>query len=732
MRHHLVSWVRNGLTAGLLAVTAVAPAAVPIDGYLPQVGITLTNEFVNDFFPFPVASPQPGGAFLGYGTPVYAVALLDSGAAVSLLTTATDDAFNINGPYPGRSSGFRGIESLPIGGASGIIEASVGDALGLYAGGLHNRTPSGGPLVMNNSAMRGQTNTSIATLPVESDLPNILGMPFMGQYATRIQSSNPQIFDVDGKTVRSPAIEFHPLGSQGMGITRKAQLFLQGEVSTPGFLPNFTFDEPWNNPLYPTLTQGGHFLTVNISNDVGSGGGSFSSQFFFDTGASVTVVSQFKALELGFDVTLDAPEFTISILGSGGELSNVPGFFVDQLTIPALGGSLSLQNVPVIVLDVTNPASPGNIVDGIVGTNVFHGRDIVIDPNPSLGGGAASPGVYISDPVTIDFQWSTNSPTGSWHAASDWNATNEPTYLSVARLHHVAGGDQQAVVTTSTAKAFEVDVKGGSGGESMELRLASGSKLTTFSGTTAQAGGMIHLDDAILDAQYVDIRPGGTLAGSGQIRTGSGQIAGQVENYGTVMPGGTGVGLLEIDGRFANAGVGKVIFDLTATGYDEMIVDGTVALAGTLEILLGGGYQPLVGTEFTLIAGTNGIGGEFAQLLLPSGYEWEIDYNEFDVTLSVLAATNVLVGDFNGDNIVDAADYLVWRNSLGSTTNLAADADGNGSVGTEDYVLWKANFGESLAGLVVAGTEVPEPATLLLVAGMMAGGVLLGRLRRQG
>jgi hypothetical protein len=303
--------------------------------------------------------------------------------------------------------------------------------------------------------------------------------------------------------------------------------------------------------------------------------------------------------------------------------------------------------------------------------------------------------------------------------------------LSVANVHHVSGGNQQAIVTTTTAKAFELDVKGGSGGQTMELLLAPGSQLTTFSGATVEAGGVIALDDAVLDAQYVDVRPGGTLAGSGEIRTGSGVIAGQVENYGTVLPGGTGVGLMEIDGRFSNAGAGKVVFDLTATGHDEMIVDGTVALDGTLQILLGSGYQPLVGTEFTLIAGTQGIGGEFDQLLLPGGYEWDVDYNEFDLTISVAALVSTLVGDFNGDNIVDAGDYLVWRNSFGSTTNLAADASGNGAVGAEDYELWKAHYGQSLSGLIGAATTVPEPATWLLAAAVATAGVLFGRRRRQ-
>src|SRR5690606_11348856 len=103
--------------------------------------------------------------------------------------------------------------------------------------------------------------------------------------------------------------------------------------------------------------------------------------------------------------------------------------------------------------------------------------------------------------VTTNFQWSAAIPVGSWHTPSDWNSANEPTYLSIAKVHHVAGGDQQAVVSTTTAKAFEVDVAGGNAGETMELRLAPGSKLTTFSGATAQAGGVITLDEATLDAQ---------------------------------------------------------------------------------------------------------------------------------------------------------------------------------------------------------------------------------------
>ena len=54
-----------------------------------------------------------------------------------------------------------------------------------------------------------------------------------------------------------------------------------------------------------------------------------------------------------------------------------------------------------------------------------------------------------------------------------------------------------------------------------------------------------------------------------------------------------------------------------------------------------------------------------------------------------------LVGDFNDDETVDAADYTVWRDNLGSAVFLPNDQT-PGMVTSEDYDDWKANFGASL------------------------------------
>ena len=52
-----------------------------------------------------------------------------------------------------------------------------------------------------------------------------------------------------------------------------------------------------------------------------------------------------------------------------------------------------------------------------------------------------------------------------------------------------------------------------------------------------------------------------------------------------------------------------------------------------------------------------------------------------------------LAGDFNLNGTIDAADYVLWRNTLGSTSNLAADGNGNRVVDSGDYTLWRSRFG---------------------------------------
>ena len=64
-----------------------------------------------------------------------------------------------------------------------------------------------------------------------------------------------------------------------------------------------------------------------------------------------------------------------------------------------------------------------------------------------------------------------------------------------------------------------------------------------------------------------------------------------------------------------------------------------------------------------------------------------------------IGAAPTLTGDYNGNSIVDAADYVLWRETLNQTgPGLAADGNGNNQVDAADYELWRTNFGRTPAG----------------------------------
>jgi hypothetical protein len=75
-------------------------------------------------------------------------------------------------------------------------------------------------------------------------------------------------------------------------------------------------------------------------------------------------------------------------------------------------------------------------------------------------------------------------------------------------------------------------------------------------------------------------------------------------------------------------------------------------------------------------------------------------------------------GDYNGNGIVDAADYTVWRDHVGQNYTLAnRDPGAIGPIGASDYAYWVAHFGQSGSGsgsTVRSPSRVPEPETLLL------------------
>lgn len=94
------------------------------------------------------------------------------------------------------------------------------------------------------------------------------------------------------------------------------------------------------------------------------------------------------------------------------------------------------------------------------------------------------------------------------------------------------------------------------------------------------------------------------------------------------------------------------------------------------------------------------------------------DYNQMMYRLDLANIPPMferLVGDYNLDGVVDAADYTAWRNTLGSTADLRANGDNTGAsfgvIDMADYLAWKAKFGATTELGPSLSVKVPERAS---------------------
>lgn len=97
-------------------------------------------------------------------------------------------------------------------------------------------------------------------------------------------------------------------------------------------------------------------------------------------------------------------------------------------------------------------------------------------------------------------------------------------------------------------------------------------------------------------------------------------------------------------------------------------------------------------------------------------------FKDFSVTVPAPG----VAGDYNGNGVVDAADYVLWRNG----GPLANEVDTPGTVNAADYDAWRTRFGNTAgsgSGLAAAG--VPEPSSIILVLSALLAPVAVRRSR---
>ena len=144
----------------------------------------------------------------------------------------------------------------------------------------------------------------------------------------------------------------------------------------------------------------------------------------------------------------------------------------------------------------------------------------------------------------------------------------------------------------------------------------------------------------------------------------------------------------------------------TAAGeFDKLLVGGLAVLNnGMLNVSLINGFIPAPTDTFQILLATTSLGTNTRfgnttaapnNILTFAGGSFKVNYvygANGTITLSNFTAGGV-PGDYNGNGVVDAVDYVLWRNALGTnvTPGTGADGDGNGIIEQSDYTFWRAH-----------------------------------------
>ena len=144
------------------------------------------------------------------------------------------------------------------------------------------------------------------------------------------------------------------------------------------------------------------------------------------------------------------------------------------------------------------------------------------------------------------------------------------------------------------------------------LNITPTGNLTITSSVNVTNNGTVTLN-GVFNTPNLTLTPGSFLNGSGILN-------GNLINNGTLSPGNS-PGTLTINGNFTQGSTGTLNIEIaSASSFDQLIVNGSVLLGGTLNIIPYNGYILQFGQKFGFITSTGPIKGAFSSILAPAGY----------------------------------------------------------------------------------------------------------------
>jgi len=325
----------------------------------------------------------------------------------------------------------------------------------------------------------------------------------------------------------------------------------------------------------------------------------------------------------------------------------------------------------------------------------------------------------------LSSEWGLNG-SGTWHSSANWspsadyvpsgpqfsinfgavitapkvvytetNVIAKSIRFENANKYVIAGVGSVSLTAPSGSASVQVV----NGAHEFQTAVSLGSN--TDINVAAGAGNSISFNNALtLNAKTLNIASG-IVNINHSVAAGTGGAGVIVNAAGATL--GT-AGATPIAATFTNVGTLDIDLGGTETNqFSAFNITGTATLSGFVSPELVNGFTPASGNTFTILTATNLIDSGIA-LAGPLASSFSLSVVGGD---SLVLTAVGLAGDFNHDNKVDAADYVVWRKGLG-TTHVQGD-----------YDVWRSNFGAVGAGSgsgVELGAAVPEPTSLALFA----------------
>ena len=355
--------------------------------------------------------------------------------------------------------------------------------------------------------------------------------------------------------------------------------------------------------------------------------------------------------------TLKNVTSTGSVAIGAAETLGLAGTFVNNGSV-TIDGSAQLNNTVLVVRDDVTLAGSGLVTmsggyyGAVIANEAFSGKTLTVSPGVTIRGDGHFQTKLVNQ-GTID---ATNYMLFALNNYFVRDTFNNGGILR-ARSGSYIEVNGNGPVTFSNEGLMEAL-------SNSTIKFTGGAKLTNY------AGGTIQLEDGTFDvAAGVDL-DGGELVGRGT-------FTGPVRNNGGTVAPGLSAGKIIVNGNYTQSADGVLEIEiggkLPGEKHDQLQVNGTATIGGTLRLRLSGQFTPSSSDVFTIVASQAAIQGAFANVANGARLKTADGFGSFKVTYNVVdnaaLSQNVTLSDFRlalnkyDFNLDGNADYLLYNPS---------------------------------------------------------------------